>query len=312
MFNNDKISSWLYFVPIIVLFTGIFNTLNNWCNRKKKYKRLALRNIAKSSTTAGTKLFSGLIGYTQGGLILGTIIGQIAATCVLSFQVWKEDKNILLKTNKAFILNNLKEYSNFPKYTAWHGFFDLFNVSATIFIISAFFGSSILGLYSFTISLLQKPLKLIGSSIAQVYYQKASEVYNEGKSIWKITKKIILRLSFIGILIFLPIAFGGPYLFSIIFGNEWNEAGVIAQILLPWLFVRFIGSPITSSINILGKQKNFFWVTLGYNILFPTTIFLGYKMNFEFNRTLLIVSLISAIYLLGIIHWIRLKIRNES
>ena len=35
--GNDQLSTWLYFVPLSVFFLGIFQALNYWFNRKKKY-----------------------------------------------------------------------------------------------------------------------------------------------------------------------------------------------------------------------------------------------------------------------------------
>jgi lipopolysaccharide exporter len=309
--GDEKISFWLYFTPIPIFLTGLFNTLNYWATRKKQYKRLAARTISQSITTAGTKLAFGLAGALKSGLIIGTLIGQTTATGVLSWLTWKDDKVVLKKFTRNGISNIAKVYKNFPKYTAWQSFFDMFNASGTSFIISAFLGSGILGLYAFTIGLLQRPLQLIGMSVAQVYYQKASEIYNQGGNIWEITKKIIARLSIISLIIFIPIAIAGPQLFSFVFGKEWYDAGVYARLLLPWLVVRFIGSPITSSVNILGKQKAFFFATLALNTFFPLTLFIAFKSGLSFNFSLFFVSLLTSFYLIIIILWIRRISINE-
>jgi O-antigen/teichoic acid export membrane protein len=296
--GNDDISFWLYFVPIPIFLTGLFNTLNYWASRKKQYKRLAIRNISQSSITAGVKVILGFAGALKSGLITGTIVGQASATGVLTGLTWKEDKDILQCISKEEIIKNARIYKNFPKYSAWQGFFDMFNASGTSFVISAFYGSGILGLFSFTLGLLQKPLQLIGNSVTQVYYQKASEIYNAGGNIWEITQKIFVRLTILAIIIFTPIAIAGPKLFSIVFGKEWFEAGLYARLLLPWLFVRFIASPITSSINIIGKQKAFFYATLALNIFSPLAIFLAYKSKFLFTSTLFYMSIFTCIYLI--------------
>jgi len=309
--GNNNLSIWLYFIPIPIFLTGVFNTLNNWASRKKQFKRIAFRNISQSTATGGSKVLFGFLKLTNIGLIVGTLIGQFTSTYVLAWLTFKDDKKILKNIKKEKILAAAKEYRNFPKYVAWQGFFDMFNSSGTNFIISAFWGTHILGLYSFSLGIMQKPLSLIGSSVAQVYYQKASEDYNQGKNIWAITKKLIFRLSLISIFIFTPVAIGGPKLFSFVFGEEWLSAGIYARILIPWLMVRFIGSPITSSINIIGKQKSFFKLTLLFNILFPSLFYFSFKVGIPFNISLLIVSILSGIYLFSVIFWIKSIINNE-
>jgi len=304
-FGAEMLKFWIYLIPIPVFLTGIYNALNNWATRKKQYKRITVRTISQSITTNLLKIVFGINKFLRGGLISASIIGQATATFVLALLTWKDDKNIFKKIGVNDIKRNLVNYKNFPKYTAWQGFFDMINASGTTFIITSFFGSATLGLYSFTLSILQRPLQLIGASIAQVYYQKASELYNEGKDIWGITKKLIERLTVISIFIFIPIAIAGPAIFSFIFGQKWQQAGVIAQILLPWLIIRFIGSPFTSSINIIGKQKSFFFLTLFINILFPFLLFICFTLNINFIISLFFVSIVTAIYFILIIFWIK-------
>jgi O-antigen/teichoic acid export membrane protein len=310
--GDDNLSYWLYFVPIPVFLTGIYNTLNYWATRKKQYKRLAYRTISQSTTTGGLKVLFGFIGAVRSGLITATLIGQTTATTVLAWFTWKDDKKILRNVSKKDMLKNAVAYKDFPKYTAWQGFFDMFNASGTTFLISAFFGSLTLGLYSFTLSLLQKPMQLIGNSVAQVYYQKASELYNEGNNIWEITKKLLIRLTIIALIIFTPLAIAGPKLFSFVFGKNWYDAGIYAQLLLPWMVVRFIGSPITSCINILGKQKEFLYYTIFINVIFPTILFLALKLKLTFEIALLCVSILTGIYVVLQILWIRKLLRIES
>lgn len=303
--GDEKISFWLYFTPIPIFLTGLFNTLNYWATRKKQYKRLAARTISQSVTTAGTKLAFGLAGALKGGLIIGTLIGQTTATGVLSWLTWKDDKVVLKKATGRGIANISKVYKNFPKYTAWQGFFDMFNASGTSFIISACLGSGILGLYAFTVGLLQRPLQLIGISVAQVYYQKATEIYNQGGNIWGITKRIIIRLSIISLIIFIPIAIAGPKIFSLIFGKEWHDAGVYARMLVPWLGIRFIVSPISSIPQIFNKQKIFFLFSLFINILFPLGVYFFIHFGYSVELTLLLISTITAIFLLVLLLWIK-------
>ncbi len=309
--GDERLSFWLYFVPIPIFLTGLYNTLNYWATRKKQYKRLAIRTISQSSTTAVAKLLFGFLGLKNMGLISGTLIGQAAATGVLSWLTWKDDENMFKKITKKGIIQIAKVYKNFPKYTAWQGFFDMFNASLTSFFISAFWGPSILGLYSFTTGILLKPIQLVGSSVAQVYYQKARDIFISGQNIWGITRKILIRLTIISIFIFFPIAIAGPKLFSIIFGEKWYEAGSFARVLLPWLIVKFIGSPITSIVNILGKQKTFFYATLILNIIAPLTLFIAFKSNFSFIFTLFFVSFFTALYFIILIFWIKRIAINE-
>lgn len=47
LLNNPLIGFWLYWIPVSVFFTGLYQTLSNWVNRKKEYRRLAISRIAQ-------------------------------------------------------------------------------------------------------------------------------------------------------------------------------------------------------------------------------------------------------------------------
>lgn len=308
--NDNRISIWLLFVPIPVFLMGLYNTFYFWAIRNKKYRILAIRSISQSFFTAGSKVILGISGLIKEGLILGTILGLFIPTSFLTLFSIAENKKLFKKINFSDLIVVAREYQNFPKFTAWHGFFDLFNATATSFIISNFSGSEILGLYSFTLSILHKPIQIIGSSISQVYFQKASEIYNNKGNIWTITKKLILRLFIIALLIFSPLMLFGPQIFSFFFGKQWYYSGIYSQLLLPWLTLKFIGSPITSCVNIVGKQKEFFYLTFIYNILYPFALYFLLINNISIEKSLFIVSTLSAFYYIFIILWIK-NILNE-
>ena len=50
----------------------------------------------------------------------------------------------------------------------------------------------------------------------------------------------------------------GPAAFVVVFGEEWREAGVYAQILAPWMFLTFVGSPLSSLFDVLERQATEF------------------------------------------------------
>jgi len=56
-----------------------------------------------------------------------------------------------------------------------------------------------------------------------------------------------------GIIPYLAIVFWGPEIFSFIFSKEWEGSGRVAAYLSPWMFLVFVGSPI-SGIFLVDKR----------------------------------------------------------
>jgi O-antigen/teichoic acid export membrane protein len=100
LLGNHEISNWLYFIPITVLLTGIYQSFNYWSNRKKHYKRLALSRVLQSGTTSSANLGMGYYGFGSSGLILGGVLGQGIAVTMLAKVIWKEDNKLLIYIKK--------------------------------------------------------------------------------------------------------------------------------------------------------------------------------------------------------------------
>ena len=155
--GNSEISQWLYFIPLTILLTGIYNPLNYWINRKKQYKRLAINRVSQSTASAATNLGMGLNGFGASGLIVGGIAGQSIGTAALGWYAWREDKQKIKLIKKNKVIENAKKYQDFPKFNAIQAFFDSFRLNGIVFLTTNFFNLTILGYYSFAIRILQSP-----------------------------------------------------------------------------------------------------------------------------------------------------------
>ena len=48
------------------------------------------------------------------------------------------------------------------------------------------------------------------------------------------------------------------FLFAFVFGAEWREAGILSEIMAPWLMFKFITSPLSTLPIVVEKQRSFF------------------------------------------------------
>jgi O-antigen/teichoic acid export membrane protein len=312
MLGTDSFKKWMFIIPAFVFLTGTYNSLNIWASRKKQFKRLAVRQFTQSSVQAGAKLVLGWLKYLNGGLILGTVAGQVTSTGVLAGMTVKDGRGLFKSVTLQRMKANAIRYQNFPKYTMWQGFIDLFSTGSIIFILTYFYGMKVVGYYSFTIGLLQKPSQMIGTAVSQVFYQNASSKVARNESIHENTRRLIKNLAFVGVFIYTPFFLGGYYIFNFVFSSKWNEAGLIAQIISPWLFFSFIGAPLANIAVIKDKQKQFLFITIGMNLMLPTVLFAVGKLHVNDLIAFGIISLLNVGYVLFLIGWIMRLIKNDS
>ena len=300
--GNTHISLWLYFVPISVLFTGAYQSLNYWSNRKGQYSRLSINRVAQSGTAGIANLVMGWSGFTNAGLIMGTILGQGAATFILGKKVYKEDRNTINKINRTKIIDLSRRYIEFPKNTIFSSFTNTFYNNGRYLILGLVFTQNILGQFLLSFRALQMPVSIISTSIADVLFQKTSLWYNldlPKKSIFKKLYKILLILMAIALFPALTLFFYGESLFSFVFGDKWALAGHFTSLLSLSLFFQFSFAPFCRVFYVLEKQSLYLlWEVVRLIVVFAPVLIMG-SMGYNYSNIVLVMSVnISISYIL--------------
>ena len=250
--QHPEVSPFLYLLPFSVLITGLYQTLNYWHNRNKRYTNIAINRVIQSGGTASSQLGSAFINQSI-GLIAGQISGQFLGLLYFA-------KSYFSKDHQKYQVNVLKmralaiRYRKFP----WiDGPTQLTNIIANqapnILLVSLFSASSA-GFYYLTQRVLQAPITLISGSVLDVFKQRASEDYTKYGNCREIFKDTFWTLLLMGAPTSFLLFFIIEDLFILVFGEPWREAGVYAQILILPLFFRFITNPLSFMFYIAEKQ----------------------------------------------------------
>lgn len=302
--GNTQLSKWLYFVPLSVLFLGIFQALNYWFNRHKNYRIISFSKIMQAVVNGIANLGLGVWLRGTVGLIVGIILGQLTAAGVLSGKFYKSSRNELNVVSKENIKQQAKLYSDFPKINSLHAFIDILQLSVVVFIISAFFESTIVGFYALTLRVLKTPLNFIGKAVAQVFYQRATESYNKGYDLRRLVKKTVIRLAIVSLPFFLVLFLFAPSIFSLVFGKEWVEAGRFTQILTPWLLLTFVYSPVSQIPLIVNKQRIYLVLGLVYNLLIILIFFYAGYFQKNIYLGMYLLTGVMSLFLIILIIWL--------
>ena len=309
LFGNDEISFWLYFVPITVFFSGLFNILNYFNNRKKNYKDLRNATILKSIVLAVVQLSIGFIKSGASGLISGQLLSNMFANMKLARNILK-DKVLVSKISKVKMLALAKRYKDFPKHGMVSSLFDNLSLQLPSILIPKIFSFSISGYFFFANKIVNLPSALISGSIGQVYLQKITENKNNGIEIFPIFKNTITKLFFIALPITIIGYITSPYIFPLLFGEKWKISGEIAQYLFLIFIIRFCVSPLSNSfIPALELKKAALWQYLYFIssiILFIITLYLKIDL-----KIFLIFYVIHEYILYGVyLYFINLAVRK--
>lgn len=266
LLNNRAIGPWLYLLPITVFVTGMWQALNYWNNRAKKFKRLAVSRVAQGGGMSLAQFV--LNGLSAGGLVVGYLVGQISGLLVFMTRTWREDRTVLSKVSLLSMLENARRYSKFPKYSMLGALLDNAAVQMPVLMLSKFYDTHVVGIFSLTFRALNLPMSLIATSFSQVLFQRFVVLQRDNP---ERLAPFVLKL-FVGLLgLMVPlVAFVwilGPDLFALVFGESWRQAGDYATILIFAVAIRFAVSPLST---VLAMDHNIKIGTLWQMIYFVT------------------------------------------
>jgi lipopolysaccharide exporter len=257
LLGAPELAQWLWFLPLSVIAAGLFRLLNYWSIRQSHFKRLTARQITQSSVTAVAQIGAGILctSANAGGLISGAIIGQLAATGRLGWQIQSDEgKFIRNSLSRSSFVRVFRRYNKFPLYDVWSAFSNTASTMLPAVLLSYFFTPAVAGFYALGYQVLAAPISVAGASIAQVFFPLANGAWRTG-DLDKITLKMFERLLVVGFVPILLITIVAPDLFAVIFGAQWVTAGEYVRWISIWLLFVFISSPLSHIYSIMEKQR---------------------------------------------------------
>lgn len=278
--GNSSIAPWLYFVPLVVFLTGLFNALNYFHVRTKGFKDIAKATVNKSVASAATQLGLGFLKTGSTGLIVGQIVSFITGNSILAANILKK-KKLLSSINKSEIKRLAKRYIDFPKFSMWSILANTLSYNIVSIFISSIFGATTLGFYSLGNKVLGAPASLVGNSIGQVFFQRVTEEKQKHGSATEVFIKASKALLLVGLPPFVLLFFILEDLFAFVFGSEWRIAGAYAKIMLPLFCVRFFTAPLSIINSVFEKQKISLIWQLSLLLMSIIIMFLSYLYSFD-------------------------------
>ncbi len=302
-FIDQDLKFLLYFIPVLILFIGFYQILNNYANRLKKYRSIVNYRVSNSLVSSSVNIAMGGMKFGSIGLLLGAILGNGISIVIFFKEMYKDIKEQAGFISKGKMKEIAFSYKEFPLVNSFQSISDMLQINGIIYFIIYFFNSFIVGSFSYALRILQAPMNLLGSAMAQIFYQQASELKNNGENLKDIVKKTMIKSALTGLPIFLAIIFFGPQLFAFVFGETWREAGVYARILSPMLFFDFIRSPVSQVPLIIGRQKRLFSISLIGNFILIISMLYGGIFVHDIVKGLLMFTVLQSLYTIILLRW---------
>lgn len=302
LINGVNNNLFLY-IPAGIWVLGWYQTSNYWSTRHKTYLNNAISKIVQAVTTVLFSIGMGLIIPGAEGLIIGFVCGYFLGLVVL-----------LIRQRKGIRLNELHHYSfkaskailhkfrNFIFVNTPHSLMGVFADQGIVYVIESFFDKMIVGSFSFAFRYTKAPLGIITTSISQVFFEEASSAANAGKDVRPIMFKIQRSLFLLGIVPFVVLMFYMPDLFAFVFSDKYYHAGEISRILLPWLFLNLLMSPVSTITLVFNKQKQALLIAISDLTIRISAIVVGGILGSS-NLAFMLMSIFGSLLLIFALWW---------
>lgn len=281
-FYPFKIGTLVYFIPVYVLFYGLWNAFILWSIRNKSFKVNAYAKVLQSGSYIAAAIGLGVAKVAALGLVAAKVFGTLASFIFLygksgiraEFIPWA-------KLGKV-----ARKYIDYPKYGVAPAFLNTISSQALILILTQFYATKDLGYFGLTYMVLSAPLGLIGNSFKDVFYQRIAHLVGYGHIKEAITffNRSALTLLLMGVPIGLILFFFGPELFGFVFGDSWERSGLFAAILALSFVFKLVVSPLSSIFNATNRLKvASIWQVTYFITTFGTLGYCAYvlKVNVE-------------------------------
>ena len=258
LLNAEAIAPFLFLIPIAMVFSVLSSVLAQWLIRKKAYQLTARFAVFTALLLNTAKTGMGLLAPSALALIVTNVAGSLIGT-VLTFVGWKRlakggGKGEFVTASTATIRQLATRHKDFPLLRTPQNLINAFSQNLPILLLASYFGASASGQYTIALSVLALPANLIGNSVMAVFYPRITEAVHNGENARSLIVRATLGMAATGALPYLLVTVAGPFLFALIFGQEWRTAGVYAQWLAMWLFLQYINKPAVSAIPALRLQ----------------------------------------------------------
>lgn len=294
--NIENISMYLYFIPIILIFTVLMQVTEQWYIRTKQFGISARATFYQAVIIELGKLGFGFVNPVATVLVVFTVLsnGLKAFLLILFGRTLKRNKSAVDNKNIS-LLSIAKNYKDFPLLRAPQMLIDSITKSLPVLLLTSFFSPVVAGFYTICNMVLTLPSSLIGKAVGDVFYPKINEAALHKQEISNLIKKAILGLSGLAIIPFGLIILFGPWLFSFVFGDEWATAGEYARWLALSSFFRFINEPCIRSFPVLSAQSLHLILTIAQTIARIAGLWIGFYMFKDDKIAIALYGIIGAL-----------------
>jgi O-antigen/teichoic acid export membrane protein len=240
----------IWWLPLALFFGGALQVLTNFAIRRGAFGELAKARLVQALIGPAVQIGLGAAGLGVVALLLGQAAAQTGGLLRLwrYFQLAGKHLEALPKAAEQ-----LKRFDRFPKIALLPAFINAFGYQLPILLVGRMHGVAAAGLVALIFRVAGGPITIFSLAASQVMVSDGARLRHSAQSVLPLMHRTIRRQFFIALpaLLATPLL---PWLFPMIFGERWADAGRYAVPLVPALVVMGIMGPTHVALDLYERQ----------------------------------------------------------
>lgn len=247
-----------YYVAGVVLawILAINQTLLAILVYRAEFRHMARAKIFLAVGVSLAQLILCLVGAGLAGLVYAHVGAAMLMTIVLLRELGLSVTQLSGGLNWKEVRQTVRTHYRFPLFSLPSDFANSLAAQAPLFLILERFGAAQSAAYALTLRVLGGPVGLLANSVLTAFKEQASREFREAGNCKGAFRQAFLSLSGLAVVPFVLLGFLAEPAFVIVFGDEWAEAGRIAEILAVMFAFKFVASPLSYTLYIANRQHH--------------------------------------------------------
>ena len=224
--------------------------------------------------------------------MIGDIVGNVANIIAGLFQSLRKGLSFKMIKRKEMVIV-AREQLDFPKYQALPALLTTISISLPVIIVTKHFGLLETSYFDLTRMVLLVPSALVAGAVSQVLFQNISERINRKEQLSGLVLKTSAMLFLIALCVIVIMLIAGPYLFGLVFDEQYIISGQYAKVLSVAFMIQFIAAPVSISLTALKKLKVIaVWQVL-YFLLLVSLLYIDFNSVKIFFLAFMMINLVA-------------------
>lgn len=256
------IQPYLLLIPFVMFCGAALEICQQWLFRTQRFRITASVAVGHSLLFNSMRTLAGLVQSSALVLVCTTALQQALHAAMLGLAMLRAKPhrdNHADETEQGDpgMLELARRHSDFPKYRAPVMLINAVSQHLPTLVLAAYFGPAAAGFFALCKQALTMPTNLIGKSVADVYYPRISRAIHDREPVTAMLLKATSALGLVGLVPFSLVAVFGPWMFALVFGEQWHVAGEYARWLALAEYVIFVSRPCVVAVPALSLQGRF-------------------------------------------------------